>query len=131
MDIFIRTAGGVLIAVILYLILQKQGKDMSVLLTLSVCCIVTVAAVTYLEPVFAFLERLRNTANLDGEMLGTIVKAVGVGVISQIVENLCQDAGNAAMGKTVQILSSGVILWLSVPLFTSLFDLVEEILVTL
>jgi hypothetical protein len=41
---------------------------------------------------------------------------------------ICTDAGNTALAKTVQILTTAMILWLSIPLFESLLDLVQAIL---
>ena len=128
MDVFIKAAGGVLIALVLYLILAKQGKDFSLLLTVAVCCMVAGAAMTYLEPVIVFFKKLQALGQIDTEMLTIILRAVGIGLLSEITCLICTDAGNAALGKTLQLLASAVILWMSVPLFNSLITLVEEVL---
>lgn len=130
MDIFIKATGGILIAIILFLVLSKQGKEFSLLLTVGVCSIVAAAAVGYLEPVVVFFERLQTVGQLDPSLLRIILRAVGIGMLAEITGLICADAGNAALGKVLQILASAVILWMSVPLFTSLLDLVEEILVS-
>lgn len=131
MDTFLKATGGILIALILCLILTKQSKDISVLLTVLVCCMVSAVAIGYLEPVFDFFNKLESIANIDKQMLSVIVKAVGIGLLSEIVSLICTDSGNASLGKIVQILASCVILWLSIPLFTSLIELAEEILVAI
>lgn len=131
MDIFIKALAGVLITLVLYLVLTKQSKDISALLTVTVCCMITVAAVGYLEPVFDFFDKLETLGQLDSDMLGILLKAVGIGLLAEVTSLICSDAGNTALGKTLQILASSTILWLSVPLFTSLIELVEEILVSI
>lgn len=128
MDIFIKAAGGVLVALVLHLILAKQGKDISLLLTIAVCCMVASSAVSYLDPVIVFFEKLQTLGQIDSGMLEIILKAVGIGLLSEITCLICTDAGNAALGKTLQLLASAVILWMSVPLFNSLISLVEEVL---
>lgn len=128
MDVFLKTISGVLIAIVLGLILARQGKDISVLLTIAVCCMVVTAAVTYLNPVVVFFDKLESIGQLDSGMLTILLKAVGIGLLSEITSLICADAGNAALGKTLQIFASAVILWISIPLLTSLLDLVEEIL---
>lgn len=130
MDAFIKASGGILIALILYLVLVKQGKDISLLLTLAVCCMVTAVAIGYLKPVVSFITRLQVIGNLDDTMLIIILKAVGIGLLSEIISLVCMDAGNAALGQTLKILAAAVILWLSLPLFHNLIELVEEILVS-
>ena len=131
MDTFFKATGCVLAALVIYLILAKQNKDFSLLLSVSVCVLIAVIAVRYLEPVFDLVDKLCTVGNLDGQMVEILLKSVGIALISEIVEHICQDAGNGAMGKTVQILAGGVILWLCVPMFTSLMELLEEILVAI
>lgn len=41
---------------------------------------------------------------------------------------VCTDAGNASLGKAVQLLGTAVILWLSLPLFKALVELLQSIL---
>lgn len=130
MDVFIKVTAGILVTLVLYLILAKQEKDLSTLLTVAVCCMVAAAAVSYLEPVIRFFHNLQELGGLDPEMLSVILRAVGIGLLAEITGSICTDAGNAALGKTLQILASAVILWMSVPYFTSLITLVEEILVS-
>lgn len=128
MDGFIKAIAGVLIATVLGLVLSRQGKDITALLTIAVCCMVITAAATYLRPVVEFFEKLESIGKLDSGMLTILLKAVGIGLLAEVTNLICADAGNAALGKTLQILASAVILWISIPLLTSLIDLVEEIL---
>lgn len=129
MDTYVKALAGVLVTLVLYLVLAKQNKDISVLLTVLVCCMIIVAAINYLEPVISFVDKLETLGQFNSDLLSILLKAVGIGLLAEVTALICSDAGNAALGKTVQILASVAILWLSVPLFTSLIELVEEILV--
>lgn len=128
MDIFIKAVAGVLIATVVTLILSKQGKDYSILLVICVCCMVTAVALGYLEEIVEFLQLLQEKGNLNGDLIAILLKAVGIGILSEITCMICTDSGNAAMGKVIQFLSSAVILWLCIPLFTQLIELVESVL---
>lgn len=72
------------------------------------------------------IETLKDTAQLDSDLFQTILKAVGIGLIGELASLICADSGNAALGKTVEILTAGVILWLSIPLMTALLELVQQ-----
>lgn len=130
MDVFIKAAACILVALILYLVLAKQSKDISVLLTVAVCCMIAAAALSYLDPVIEFIRNLQALGNLDPQMMEIILRSVGIELLAEITGLVCADAGNAALGKTLQIIASAVVLWMSVPLFTNLIELVEEILVS-
>lgn len=125
---FVQACGGVLIAVILYLTLGKQGKDLGVVLTLAACCMVLLVGLRYLQPVLELVAQLESIGGLDGEMVEILLKAAGIGFLSEIACLVCVDAGNSALGKSLQILGSGVVLWLSVPLFRGLLELLQQIL---
>ena len=125
---FWQGAAAVLLAVILCIALGKQGKEAGLLLTLAVCCMVGVLALSYLRPVIELIDELQAVGQLDSGMLEIILKAVGIGLIGEIASLICSDAGNAALGKSLQLLSSAVILWLSIPLLTQLLELVQQIL---
>lgn len=129
MDTFLKTIAGILVAVLLNLCLSKQAKDYSLLLTVLVCCCIAGAAVYYLEQVVSFIQRLNQMAQLDSNALLIILKVVGIGILGEIVTQICADSGNASLGRMLQVLSSAVILWLSLPLFTALIELIEGILV--
>lgn len=128
METFLKAAAGVLITVILSLALMKREKDIGMLLTIAGCCMVVVAAVTYLQPVIDFFRELQRLGQLDSGLLGILLKAVGIGLLAEITGLICADAGNAALGKALQVLASAVVLWLSIPLLQSLMELVQEIL---
>ena len=131
MDTFVKAAAGVLVAVTVGLALSKNSKDMAMLLVLTVSAMVLAVAITFLEPVFSFFSRLQSLGHLNSQLLSTLIKAVGIGMLSEIVSFLCADSGNAALGKALQILATAVILWISLPLFSELLDLIEGMLQTI
>lgn len=130
MDIFIKATAGILITVVLCLVLSKEKKDISILLVIAVCSMVAAVAIGYLQKVIDFIETLENVGNLNSELISILLKCVGIGLLSQITSMICTDSGNAALGKVLQILASAVVLWLCIPLFTQLLELVESIMGT-
>lgn len=128
MEVFLQATAGVLIAVILGITLSKQSKDLSLLLTVLVCCLILTVVIAYLNPVMEFIGQVRLLGNLNGESFRILLKAVGIGIISEIAIQICQDSGNAALGKGLQLLASVVVLWLSLPLMQELLELVQKIL---
>lgn len=128
MDMFLQATAAVLLAVILFLILGKHNKELALLLTIAVCCMVAVIAGRFMKPVVEFLERLQEVGQLDSEYLTVLLKVVGIGFLTEVAALVCADAGNGTLGKTLQMLSSCVILWLSIPLLNGLLELIQSIL---
>ena len=82
----------------------------------------------FLEPVLDLLKQLQSLGSLQPEWLSVMLKAVGIGLVVEMGALICSDAGNAALGKTLQILGAVAVLWLSIPLMNSLMDLLQQIL---
>lgn len=128
MERFWQVTAGVLLTVVLGIALSKSSKDMTLVLTMVVCCMVLTAAFAYLEPVLDFIKELQTLGQLDSTLSNIMLKAVGIGVVAEIAILICSDSGNAALGKALQIMATVVILWLAVPLMRSLLELVQKIM---
>ncbi len=128
MELFWKAAAAALITSVLTLVLSKQQKDISLMLTMAVCAMGVGILVSFLEPVLDFLRKLQAMGDLNGDMLEILLKAVGIGLIAEIAGMVCTDAGNGSLGKTLQLLGSGAILWLSLPVFSALMDLIVQVL---
>ena len=130
MEIVLKAAAGALISVVLGLVVTRHSKESALLLTVAVCCMITAAMLTYLSPALEFFQKLKLIGNLDSDILSILLKSTGIALLSEITSLICTDAGNAALGKVLQLLAAVVILWLSIPLLNRLIDLLENILVS-
>lgn len=128
MELFWKCVAGVLIAAILGPVLGQQEKGISVMLSVAVCAMGAVILLSYLEPVLDLLRQLESLGELGGEMLTILLKAMGIALVAELAGLICTDAGSGALGKTIQMLASAVILWLSIPVFQAFLALIRQIL---
>jgi len=128
MEQYIQAAALVLLTSVLGLVLAQKGKEFTLLLTLGACCLVGLVAMRYLEPVLNFAEQFKNLAGMDHELLEVLFKVVGISLVSEMASMICADAGNAALGKMLQMLSTVVILCMSIPLLEKLLELISSIM---
>jgi stage III sporulation protein AD len=61
-------------------------------------------------------------------MLTILLKVTGIAFTTEIAANVCTDAGNSALAKSLQMFSAAAILYCALPMFQALLDLVERIL---
>ena len=125
---FLQISGAVLLAVILVLALKSYCKEIGTILAITVCCLTGLTALRYLQPVLEFLKKLEDLGGLDEVMIEILLKSTGIGIITEIANLVCKDAGNESMGKSMQVLGTAVILYLSLPLFQTLIELLQKIL---
>ena len=128
MDVYLKITAAVLIATVFSIILGKQGKDYALLLTVSACVMVLVTAGTFIKPILDFLRNVVSIGNLQTELLQILLKIFGIGLISQIAEMLCDDSGNKSLSKTLQIITTAVMLWMTIPLLEEMLMVMKKIL---
>ena len=128
MSVFFRATAAVLVASILGLALGQKGKEFSLVITIVVSCMVVLVSISFLEPILDLLCQLEALGQLNGEMMKILFKVVGIGLVSEIAAMICGDAGNVSLGKSLQMLGTLVILWMSIPVFQALLNLIQEIL---
>lgn len=128
MDGIIKAASAALITAVLCLVLAKQGKDSAILLTILVCAMILSVAMGYLRTVTDFISTLEALVNLEGDHFRVLLKITGIGLLCETASLICADAGNAALGKALQILGTVLILCLSIPLLQQLLELIRGIL---
>lgn len=128
MELFWKTVGATLISVILTLVLERQNRDYSILLTVAASAMVSIAAAKLLEPVLDFWGQLEALGGLGSDLLLSLIKVFGIGMTGEIAASVCNDAGNTSLGKGLHFLSNAAILYLSLPVFSSLMDLLLQVL---
>lgn len=125
---FIQTAASAIIGIILILTIRGKNGEIALLLSIACCCIALYGVVQILTPVRDFIEALMITSQIDTDLIKNLMKILGIGLIGEITSSVCADSGNTAIGKTVQLAATAMILYLSLPLFTALLELVERIM---
>lgn len=128
MEQFYKITALALVTTVLTLVVRRQEKDFALLLTMAGCAMAGMVLFTFLDPVLDFLSTLQTLGDLNGDMLMILIKTVGVGLVAEIAGMVCADGGNASLGKVIQLVGSAVILWLSLPIFQMLMDLMTRIL---
>lgn len=128
MDVFWKVVCSVLLAVVLILAVEKKETDIALVLSTVVCCIAACAAITYLDPVLDYFRELQQLCGLSNDLLNSLMKAVGIALVTELAATVCGDAGKASLGKMLQILGGAAVLSLSVPMFRILMTMIREMM---
>lgn len=114
-------------AVIFGALVKRGSKEYAMLISVIACVVILLAVLGDLGPVVSQIERLAETESFPGYVLPVVLKAVGVAIMGQLASNVCKDAGESALAYTVDLAAKAAILAVSLPLFTKIFEYLEEI----
>ena len=99
MGVFWKAAGGILIGAVLAMTVNRQEKDMGLLLSMAVCCMAAVAAFSFLEPVLDFLKELEQLGNMQSGVLGTLLKITGIGITGELAGMVLRASQERCQGE--------------------------------
>lgn len=128
MVILWKSAAIVVLTVVLSAAIGKKEKDIAVVLTATACCGIACLAMQSLADVIAFLWELSGFLEYQSPYIGVLLKIAAAAVITEITSLISMDAGYSSLEKVMQFLGTATILSLSLPLFESFIDIVQEIL---
>lgn len=128
MELLGKAVSLTLISVILIAILDRQGKEYGLLITLTACTMIGILCTSFWTSVYSFLKELEVIGNLPGDMLRILLKALSIGLTVETATLVCMDAGNAALGKLLKMFGSAAILSICIPMLKSLLNLLQQLL---
>ncbi|MBR6689327.1 MAG: stage III sporulation protein AD [Clostridia bacterium] len=124
MDIF-KILAFALVALVLILIVEKNNKEMGVLLILLASIGILVGVFSSIKEVITILKKLADGAGINSKYLSIIIKVTGIAYLVEIVKNVCVDAGNSSLATKVELAGKLSIAILTIPLITNVISLVE------
>ncbi len=116
-----------LLGVILTAVLKRHSGELSILLSIGTTVIMAIYFFRLLQPVLSFVEELRELTGLDRSLFEPVLKCLGIGLLSQFSVNLCTDAGQTAIGRTIQVSGCILCLYVALPLFRGVLSLMGSL----
>ena len=121
-----KFAAMAIVCALLCTVLKQHGAELSSVLALAGCVGLLIAALTVLSPVMTFLLQLSSLAGINAALLAPVLKAAAVGLLTQLTESFCKDAGEGALAKAVELCGGILALYALLPLASSVAELLQR-----
>lgn len=108
-------------------LIKRSNKEYALLAAVGACVLILLSAIEQLEPAFAQIPGISVADGFPGDILPILIKTAGIAIAGQLVSRICKDAGESALSYSVELASKAAILVVSLPLFTRIFEYLEEI----
>lgn len=124
----LKLIGAAVIGVLLILVVRKSNPEQGFMLSIAAVCVLSFVAAAALSGVIGYLRELAESAGFSGAMLETLLKVLGISIIIRITGELCRDAKEQGIAATLDIGGTILIVYVSLPLFTAVLDLLKSML---
>ena len=127
MEIFKIAAIGI-IAALLIGFLRESKPEIALIVSLAAGALILIFVVDYLVQAFQVFEILMEKSGIDKDLIGAIIKIVGIGYITEFAANICLDSNNKAIADKIQFGGKVLILVISLPLLNAMIDIILSLL---
>ena len=124
----IKIIGIGLLALIIIVILKQYKPEFTIYVSMIAGVLILVLSIQKLTGIINLLQSLANKTYINKSFLSILLKITGIAFITEFAVSICSDAGEKAIASKIEIGSKVIIIAMSLPIITSLLELVIEIL---
>ena len=128
MEPVIQVAALAVTAAVICMVLRSRTGELAVLVSLAGCVLILLLSLRFLKPILEVFQQLRDLSGLLGSATVPLLKVAGIGLLTQLVGSICEDAGEKALRQAVEIGGGFLAVYVSLPLLSAVISLLEETL---
>ena len=91
-------------------------------------CFLFFLVIPYIKELIKEFQIALNLYNISSKFQATIIKIIGISIVSQFASDICKDSGNTSISDSISTFGRISILISSVPIFKELIHLVINLL---
>ena len=81
-----------------------------------------------LAPIINMLTSISEKSGINNKFLALLLKITGIAILSEFAISICKDSGEGAIASKVEIGSKVIIISMSIPIISSLLEVILKIL---
>lgn len=128
MDEIIKIIGIGLIALVIAIILKQYRPEYAIYISIIAGILILFLVMQKLSGIINLLKSISDKTYINKQFLGILLKITGIAIITEFAVSICADAGEKAIASKIEIGSKVVIIAMSIPIISSLLELIIEIL---
>ena len=124
----IKVIGIGLISLVIIVILKQYKPEYAIYVSMAAGVLILMFSVEKITNIINLLQNYASRTYINQKFLEILLKITGIAFITEFAVSVCSDAGEKAIASKIEIGSKVIIISMSIPIITSLLELVMEIL---
>lgn len=124
----IKVIGIGLISLVIIVILKQYKPEYAIYVSMAAGVLILMFSVEKITNIINLLQNYASKTYINQKFLEILLKITGIAFITEFAVSICSDAGEKAIASKIEIGSKVIIISMSIPIITSLLELVMEIL---
>ena len=128
MEEIIKIIGIGLIALVIIIILKQYKPEYAIYVSIIAGILILFLAIEKITGIINLLQSISEKTYINKTFLTILLKITGIAFLTEFAVSVCSDAGEKAIASKIEIGSKVIIITMSLPIITSLLELIIEIL---
>ena len=128
MEEIIKIIGIGLIALVISIILKQYRPEYAIYVSIVAGILILVFIMSKITGIINLLKSISDKTYINKQFLSILLKITGIAIICEFAVSICTDAGEKAIASKIEIGSKVIIIAMSIPIISSLLELIIEIL---
>ena len=120
-----------IITLFIILTLGKDRQDFAIIISIIAGIFILIFCISKISPIISLLNNLAEKAGVNKEFFKIILKATLIAYIVELARMICKDANQNGLSEKLEIAGKIVIISISIPVITSLLNLISDMMVLL
>ena len=128
MEEIIKIVGIGLSALVIIIILRQYKPEYAIYVSMIAGVLILFLAIEKITGIINLLQTISNKTYINKTFLNILLKITGIAILTEFAVSICNDSGEKAIASNIEIGSKVIIITMSMPIITSLLELIVEIL---
>ena len=124
----IKIIGIALIALIIIIMLKQYRPEYAIFISILTGVLILFLVMDRLTGIINLIESIQDKFSINTQFIALLIKITGIAFLSEFAISVCKDSGEAAIASKIEIGSKIIIISMSVPIISSLLEIILKIL---
>ena len=128
MEEIIKIIGIGLTALVIIIILKQYKPEYVLYVSMAAGILILFLSMEKITGIINLLQAISDKTYINKNFLSLLIKITGIAFLTEFAVSVCSDSGEKAIASKIEIGSKVIIITMSIPIITSLLELIIEIL---
>lgn len=128
MEEIIKIVGVGIVALIIIIIMKQYRPEFAIYISILAGILIIWLVFGKLSGIISLIESITKKTNINNKYLGIILKITGIAILTEFAVSICKDSGESSIANKIELGSKIVIISMSIPIISSLLEIMINIL---
>lgn len=117
-----------MIALIIIIIVKQYRPEFAIYISIISGILILLISLQKMGEIVTLIQNISQKAGINGKFLSILLKITGIAILTEFAVSVCKDSGESAIASKIEMGSKVIIISMSVPIISSLLELIINIL---